>query len=301
VGLFKMVPLEFTPKEDRGAFILRIQGPEGASYEYMMEHVLQIEERLAPFIESGEIQRLLMRIPGSFSASGNFNDAVGIVVLSPWSQRKPVGFYIDEVKKRTADIAGVTIFPVQRGGFGGPEKKPVQFVIGGPSYEALSEWRDIIIDAARDNSGLDAIDHDYKETKPHIGLTIDYDRAASLGVSLREINGTLETLLGSKRVTTFINDGEEYYVVLESDKDLKSTPEDINAIYVRSARSGAMIPLANLVTQYEFADALKLQRYNRMRAVTIEANLVDDYSLGEALESLENTVRSKLPEGAVID
>jgi len=253
-------------------------------------------------VDSGEFQRLLMRAPGSFGNSSDFSNARGIVVLSDWSTgRKPIDYYVAQVRKLTADIPGVRIFPVVRQAFGGGEVKPVQFVLGGPSYAELANWRDIMMEMAGENKKLLGLDHDYDESKPQIGLTVKRDRADALGVSVTEINHTLETLMGSRIVTSFMDRGKEYDVILESEKSLKQSPSDIANTYVRSARTGQLIPLSNLIDMHEFADSKTLNRYNRQRAITLEANLEEGYSLGAALSYLEGLVRSELPPGASID
>lgn len=222
--LFLLVPQEFAPKEDRGVFFMMIRGPEGASYDYTMEHVNEIEQRLLPYAESGEIQRMLIRVPGGWGTTAAFNDARGIFVLADWSEREPIEHYLDEFRAKTADIAGVRISLVQRQAFGGGTEKPVQFVLGGPTYEDLAKWRDILIAKASENPGLISLDSDYRETKPQIGITVNQARAATLGVSAEVINSTLASMLGSRRVTTFIDGGEEYDVILESEKNLKRSP-----------------------------------------------------------------------------
>lgn len=300
--LGKAIPQEYSPKEDRGVFYLMIKGPEGASYDYIREHMEEIERRLMPFTESGEFQRLLMRAPGSFGSTAKFSDARAIIVLSHWnSGRKPIWYYVDQVRKLTADIPGVRVFPMVRQAFGGGESKPVQFVLGGPTYEELAGWRDIMLAKAAENPGLSQLDHDFNETKPQLGLTVRNDRADALGVSIADINHTLETLMGTRRVTTFLDRGKEYDVILESEKSLKSSPSDIANTYVRSALSGELIPLSNLLEIREFADSNTLNRYNRQRAITLEAALNGNYSLGDALDYLERLVRSELPSGASID
>ncbi|HKI60752.1 MAG TPA: efflux RND transporter permease subunit [Mariprofundaceae bacterium] len=302
VLLMKHIPQEYSPKEDRGVFYIMIKGPEGVSYNYIRENMDEVERRLMPFVESGEFQRLLMRAPGSFGASADFSNARGIVVLSDWSKgRKPIWYYVDQVRKLTADMPGVRIFPLVRQAFGGGEVKPVQFVLGGPSYAELAGWRDIMMKKAGENKKLLGLDHDYDETKPQIGLTVKRDRANVMGVSITEINHTLETLMGSRIVTSFQDRGKEYDVILESEKSLKQSPADIANTYVRSASSGKLIPLSNLIDIHEFADSKTLNRYNRQRAITLESNLAEGYSLGEALAYLENIVRTELPPGASID
>jgi multidrug efflux pump len=302
VLLLRAIPQEYSPKEDRGVFFITIKGPEGASYQYVREHMDEIERRLMPFTKSGEFQRLLMRAPGSFGTTANFSNARGIIVLSHWNTgRKPIGYYLNQVNKLTADIPGVRVSTIVRQAFGGGGVKPMQFVLGGPTYDDLAEWRDTMIAKAGENPGLIELDHDHDETKPQIGLTVRRDRAGALGVSVQDINHTLETLMGSRQVTTFIDRGREYDVVLESEKSLKQNPADINNTWVRSARSGQLIPLSNLVDIHEFADSSSLNRYNRQRAITLEANLAEGYSLGEALTYLEGLVHSELPPGSSID
>lgn len=300
--LFTQINSEFAPQEDRGVFFMTLRGPEGASYAYTMEHLNQAEQRMMPFVESGEVQRLLMRAPGSFGTTASFNDARGTIILSNWDTgRKPIGYYLAKAREVTADISGVRVSTTQRSAFGGGAQKPVQFVLGGPNYEELAKWRDIVLAKVAENKRLVEVDHDYYETKPQIGISVDRNRAGDLGVPVSVINSTLESMLGLKRITTFIDRGEEYDVIIESEKDLKSSPLDISNIYVRSARTQELIPLASLVRIEEFADAASLNRYNRVRAITIEAGLTDGYSLGEALEYLESVVRTELPAGASID
>jgi multidrug efflux pump len=132
-------------------------------------------------------------------------------------------------------------------------------------------------------------------------VQIDYDRASDLGVSVADIGRTLETLMGSRRVTTYIEAGEEYDVILEGEREAQRTPTAMENMYVRSARTGELIPISNLVRLEELADSNRLNRFNRVRALTLEANLADGYALGEAITYMENLVREKLPEGVVVD
>lgn len=298
-GVYTQVEAEYVPREDRGAFFISIRGPEGASYAFMQPYMDEIERRLLPYVEAGEVQRLLVRAPGW---GGDFNSGVVIVVLTDWSQRRPADTIISEVNRGLSDLPGVRAFAIMRAGLGGGGGKPVQFVLGGPDYEQLTEWRDTFLAALEaDNPGLVDIDWDYKETQPQYRVRVDYDRAADLGVSVEEIGTTLQTMLGSRRVTTYIDRGEEYDVILEGLRAEQNTPGDVQNIYVRSQRSGELIPLANLVTITSVADSGELNRYNRVRAITIEAGLADDARLGEVLGEMTRIARDVLPEEAVID
>ncbi len=293
---------EYTPKEDRGAFFVLVNGPEGASYEYISKYMNEVEHRLMPLVEKGEVTRLLVRAPRGFGNIAIYNTGIAIMVLNDWGSRRSAWEIMNEVRAKLSDLPGVRAFPVMRQGFGARIQKPVQFVIGGGTYEELAQWRDILLAKInQDNPGLRGIDWDYKETKPQLQVAIDYNRAADLGVTVSNIGRTLETMLGSRRVTTFIDEGQEYDVILEGERQAQRTPTDIENIYIRSQRSGELIPLSNLVHLEEFADSIKLNRYNRVRSITLEANLEEGYSLGEALTHLEGLVKESLPGQVIID
>lgn len=301
VLLLHIVPSEFTPREDRGAFFVRVNGPEGASFAFMEEYMDEVEQRLLPLLETGEAKKLILRAPGWGSGS-SFNSGMAIVVLGDFSKRRSAFDIMEEVRQQLADLPGVRAFPMMRQGLSGGVSKPVQFVIGGGTYDELAQWRDILIEKIGEGDpGLEGLDSDYKETKPQIQVDVDYDRAATLGVSIQHIGRTLETMLGSRRVTTFIDDGEEYYVMVEGERDMQRSPTDMTNIYVRSQSSNELIPLANLVSLDEFAGPQSLNRYNRTRSITLEADLENGFTLGEALEYLEGLVEQHLPEHVIID
>ncbi len=142
---------------------------------------------------------------------------------------------------------------------------------------------------------MTGLQSDYRERKPKIDVRIDRDRAADLGVSLANVGRTLETILGSRVVTTFIDRGEEYRVILQGADERRQTPSDLETIYVRSERSGELIPLSNLVQLEEIAGPVDLRRFDRLRSVTISGSLGEGYSLGEALADLERLVEQNLP------
>ncbi len=300
--LLREIPSEYVPKEDRGAFFVMVNGPEGASHDYMRGYMDEIERRLMPLVESGEVTRLLVRSPRAFSNTAIFNTGIAVLMLEDWGKRRWGWAIMEDVRQRLADLPGVLAFPVMRQGFGSAVQKPVQFVIGGGTYEELVQWRDTLLAKINeDNPGLTGLDWDYKETKPQLRVSVDYDRAADLGVTVTTIGRTLETMLGSRKVTTFIDAGEEYDVILEGERETQRTPASLENIYVRSDRTGQLVPLASLVTLSEFADANTLSRYNRVRAITIEANLAEGLALGQALDFLEGLVREHLPAHVIVD
>ena len=300
--LYPNVTQEFTPKEDRGAFFIAVSGPEGSSYKYIEEYMTEIERELMPYVDSGEFKRLLVRAPRGFGTIENFNGGFVIIILEDWAVRRSAFTIMDEVRGKLSKFPGIRAFPIMRQGLGGGTGKPVQFVLGGSTYEELAEWRDIIMEkVAENNPGFNGLDSDYKETRPQIDFQVDYNRAADLGVTVEEIGRTLQTMMGGRNITTFLEDGEEYDVKVEGDRSKQTSFSDIENIYVRSDSTGNLIPLSNVVNITEYAAAETLSRYNRIRSITLEANLEDGYALGEALEYLEQIVREHLPDQAVVD
>ena len=301
IWLYPNIKQEFVPKEDRGAFFVSIKGPEGATFSYMNEYMEEIEKRMLEYVDNGEIDRVLVRSPRGFGKS-NFNSGFVICILNDWSERRSAWAIMADVRKKLSDLPGIRAFPIMRQSLGGRAQKPVQFVLGGPTYDELAKWRDTVFnEVSKENPGLLGLDSDYEETRPQLDVIVNYERAATLGVSVEQIGMTLETMMGGKRVTTYISGGEEYDVIVEGERSEQNSLSDMENIYVRSERSGEMIPLSNLVTIKDYGAAKTLTRYNRIRSITLEANLADELRLGDALEYLTNVVRESLPDTAVID
>jgi multidrug efflux pump len=302
-ALFFAIPGEYTPQEDRGSFQIMITGPEGASFEYMTPFIEQIEARLLPMINNGEIERISVRAPGGFGpGSGGFNSGSIQVVLSDWGDRRNGFAILNDINRQLSDITGVRAFANMSSAFGRGGGKPIQFVIKGPSYETLVGWRNTFVEALnKENPGISQIDWDYKETQQQVRVNVDYARASDLGVTVQEIGSTLQTMLGSKRVGTFVQNGEERYVIFEGERSEQATPADMENIYVRSARTQELIPLSNLVTIEQTADSRRLNRYNRVRSITIDATLNPGVSLGVALDKMEAMARKVLPQEAAFD
>ncbi|GHE19959.1 efflux RND transporter permease subunit [Halomonas urumqiensis] len=296
------IPNEYTPQEDRGNFFVLVNGPPGATYNYMLDYMDEIEARLLPMVEQGEVERVVVRAPRGWGNIENFNGGFVIVNLADWGSRRDAWTIMDEIRQEVSDLPGVRAFPVMRQGFGQRVEKPVQFVLGGGTYEQLAEWRDTLIEHIReDNPRLTAIESDYEENQPQLRVDIDYTRAAALGVTVTEIGRTLETLLGGRSVTRYVDDGEEYDVILEGESGARPSPSSLESLRVRSERSGELVPLGALVSISDFAGPSTLNRFNRIRAITLQADLASGYPLGEALEYLEATVDEILPPEAQTD
>ena len=308
-GLGKILPSELAPAEDRGLFFVSLNGPEGAGFDYTVRQLAEVEKRMLRYVEEGKIARLNTRAPRGFggASSEEFQAAQAVVVMPNWSARTDsTQEVMEQVTKDISSIPGVQGFPQMRQGFGRGFGQPVQFVLLGQTYEELASWRDLLLPELQKMPQLMGVDHDYKETRPQIRVNIDRNRAADLGISQQEIAGTLDTMLGSRRVGTFVKDGEEYDVVLQAERDARASSTDATGLFLRpSAGAGggqaALVPLASVVSLSERAEASNLNRFNRLRALTISARLAPGATLGPSLAAVEAAAKRVLPPEARFD
>ncbi|HEU0225351.1 MAG TPA: efflux RND transporter permease subunit [Steroidobacteraceae bacterium] len=294
------LPREFAPAEDRGAMRISLVAPEGSSLEYTERQMAAAEEILLRERERyGDIRRFSLRIGSGFGGATEVNEANGFIILEDWHDRERSAFEVAaSLSAQLAQLPGVRgdVFTPQ--GLGSRGGRPVQVVIGGPDYDTLAGWSDVLLEAARANPGLTGVDTNYRERKPQLRVSVDRDRAAELGVSLETIGRTLETVLGSRVVTTYIDRGREYRVILQGQASDRATPSDLQNLYVRSTRGNELVPLANLITIEETAGPIQLNRFDRLRAVTISAGLAPGYTMGQAVAFFQDQVRERLPPAA---
>ena len=300
-GLIQIVPSELAPAEDRGTFFVSVIGPEGAGFDYTVGQLEQVEAVIAAHTGEGKaIRRVNTRVPGGFGATEEMHTGTAIVFLQDWDKRHmSTSDVAASLRADLGKLTGVQTQPRVGGGLVGSFGQPVQLVLGGPEYGEIALWRDAMIEKMQANPGFFSVDSDYKETRPQMRVEIDRQRASDLGVSVTEIGRALETMMGSRRVTTFVQEGEEYDVLVQAGRDGRGSPADLAAIEVRG-KGGALVPLSNLVTLSELAEAGSLNRFDRMRAITITAGLTPGYTMGEALTFLNDTVANTLPDYAQV-
>ncbi len=302
VGWLKL-PQEFAPIEDRAMIPVLVNAPEGASLANLDRYISQVEAIAADEVAAGNAARVIVR-SGSFGSQGDVNAGTVYMPLTLWNQRKDSAQQIAQrMRIRTADITGVRIVVITPPSLGvRGQGKPLQIVLGGAEYAELAQWRDRVMARIQaENPRIIALESDYQERKPQVSLRIDRNRAADLGVSLQNVGRTLETMLGSRVVTTFLQGGEEYNVVLQAREADRATVADLGNLYVRSETSGEMVPLSALVTAEESAGPAQLKRFDRLRAITLSASLAPGYTLGEALAYTENVIRAEVPQGVQIN
>ncbi|MFY0183150.1 efflux RND transporter permease subunit [Stenotrophomonas sp. PUT21] len=299
--LLKVLPSELAPAEDRGSFQIMIDGPEGAGFDYTVGQVQQVEKIVSGFVGEDEpIVRANPRVPGGWGSSEEMHTGRISVFLQPWRQRDvSTPDVAAELQTHLNDLRGVRVRTQVGGGLVRSQGQPFQIVLGGPEYAEIAQWRDRMLLRMADNPGLVGADSDYKETRPQMRVNIDRQRAADLGVSVTAIGSALETMMGSRRVTTFVDNGEEYDVLVQAGREGRASPSDLAAIRVR-ASGGELVPLSNLVTLSEVAEAGSLNRFNRLRSITINAGLAPGYPLGEAIAWAQQVASEELPQHAQI-
>jgi multidrug efflux pump len=300
---FHFLPSEFAPVADVGRTVVMMEAPEGASLEYTQAYADRLEAIVKQEKEQyGDIERTMLRIPGTWDGGADVNTARIFVVLKDWHERKRSASEVGRsLMLKAQSLPGVRVYNFSPGGLGRGFNKPVIAGIGGPDYERLSQWANTVLLLAQQNPGLTNVDSNYKERKPQIRVAVDRNRAADLGVSLETVGRTLETMLGSRIVTTYIDRGREYNVILQGPAEDRATTTDLTNIQVRSDKTGELIPLSNVVTLQETAGAVALNRFNRIRTIEISANLAPGYTMGEAVKWFQDTVHEKLPPGASLD
>ena len=284
---FATLQSELVPAEDQGVAQVQISAPEGTSFEQMDRYMLGTQEKLLPLLDQGAVRTIITRTPGGFGSSDDFNSGFFIVFLKTWEERDTSTQQVaQQINAILANEPAVRGNAQVRSALGRGRGQPINFVLAGNTYEGLVAARDRIMAAAAQNPGIINLDSDYKETKPQMRIEVDTTRAGDLGVSVNAVSQALQTLLGSRRVSTYLDRGEEYRVIVQADEAGRSTLANLAQIHVR-ARDGSLVPLSNLVTTREVSGPRDLGRYNKLRAITLSGGIGPDYSLGQALTFLE--------------
>ena len=290
--LYRSLPQELAPTEDRGVFFISARAPEGATLAFTDGGVRKVEQALQPLLDTGEAQRVLAVV-----GRGSSNQAFMVVGLSQWAQRsRSQQAIISETRRLLREIPDLRAMPSGRSSLGrSASSQTIAFVIGGPDYATALAWSERIQARARANPGLTAIDSDYESNQPTLQVEIHRPLAEELGVPVQRIAATLQTLLASREVTTYIDRGREYAVMLQAQADHRREPHDLHSIFVRGDRTDALVPLSAVADWQETASALSLRRFDRLPSVTVEATLVGDYDLGRAVADFQRMAAEDLP------
>jgi multidrug efflux pump len=294
VFLFRLLPSELVPIEDRGIGFGIVIAPEGATLDYTDKYMKEVEGRLLPLPE----RRALFTAVGlGFGGPGRVTNGFLFLALKPRSERdKSQQQVVQELFPRLISIPGVLAFVINPPSLGGRfSSSPVEYVLQAESYDELNQAVGIMMQKASALGYLINLDSDLRLNKPQLDITIDRERASGLGVSVTDIGSTLETFLGGRVVTNFKRGTKQYDVILQMKRSGRATPDAIREIYLRG--TGGLVQLANVVRVEETLAPKELNHYNRVRSATISANLAPGVSLGQALDDLDHIAEANLPPG----
>jgi multidrug efflux pump len=297
LGLGVALKSELAPFEDRGFILGVMLAPEGATLEYT-DGYARIWEEIYKGVP--EITSYFVVVAPGLERPNPVNFALSFVRLKPWDERSRSQFQISREigPKMFAMMPGVLAFPNDPPSLGQSfRSQPVQFVIQGTSYEELEKMVERILARARKNPKLVNLDSDLKLNKPQLAVEVDREKVAAVGAEVDAIGRTLETLLGGRQVTRFKREGKQYDVIVRLEDKDRVQPTDLTSIYVR-AQDGQLVQLSNLVQLKETVAPKELNHFNRQRAAIITASLAPDYTLGEALDFLEQAAREELGQSA---
>lgn len=287
---------ELAPLEDRGIIVGIIVAPEGATLTYTDRYARQIEQFYAAI---PEVQNYFMVVAPGLERPNPVNSALSFVSLKPWEQRQRSQQAIaGELLPKLMSLSGVLAFPINPPSLGQSFRNtPIQFVLQGNTYAELQVMVDKVMEKMRAYPGLVNLDSDLKLNKPQLTVQLNRDKVANVGAQVQDIGRTLETLLGGKQVTRFKQEGKQYDVIIKLKDQDRSKPADLTNIFVRG-NQGQLIQLSNLITLKEAVAPKELNRFNKLRSVTLSANIAPGYTLGQGLTVLEATVKQVLGETA---
>ncbi|WP_374448023.1 efflux RND transporter permease subunit [Stella sp.] len=296
-GLYQALPKEFAPIEDRGLALIPITAPEGSTLAYTANETAKVEDIVRPYIEGGEARTVFSIVAPGLARPAPVNRSLVIVRFKPWKERaRKQQAIVQEIFPKLLAVPGIRAFAVNPPSLGQRGyQPPVQVVIGGSDYATVKEWSDRLIERLSTNPRLLNLDTDYRLSRPELRVHVDRPRAAALGVPIEDIGRSLQTMLGSREVTTYVDRSREYKVMVQARVEDRVRPADLATIFVRSATTQELIPLSNLTTLSEVAGPPQLTRMDRLPSITISASLPPGYALGDALADVERVIAEVLP------
>ncbi|HNH44699.1 MAG TPA: efflux RND transporter permease subunit, partial [Agitococcus sp.] len=283
--VFKALPSELSPTEDRGVIVSIGIGPEGSTPTYFDKYAQQVEgiyskvpERASTFLIIG------------FPDETKF---ISFNRFKPWEERqRTTQQIVPTLMPQLSQVAGVMALATLPPSLGqGASSSPIEFVLQTTgTYADLGKMIGQLMEKIGKNDGFVNPVPDLKLNKPQLSVQVDRDKAALLGVGVSDIGRTLETLLGSRKVTTFKLDGDQYDVMLQLADEERRTPDQLEQIYVRN-QQGEVLPLANVLAMKETVSPAELNHFNKLRSAKITASLAEGYTVGQAVSFLQQSMK----------
>ncbi|MGD9929678.1 MAG: efflux RND transporter permease subunit [Mangrovibacterium sp.] len=285
--LWKNIPAEMAPLEDRSQVNINVTSPEGATYEFNHSYIEELGEVVDRLVPEQDKVTTMVRSGWSF---------VRVVMVPPSererSQQEIANQLTAELRKKTKAKATV----MQQSTFGGRRAgMPIQYVLQAPGIEKLREILPEFMAQVYDNPTFEMADVNLKFTKPELQIEINRDKANLLGVSTQNIGQTLQLALSGQRFGYFIMNGKQYQILGELAREDRNKPLDLKSLYVRN-NGGQMVQLDNFVTLKEATAPPQLYRYNRFVAATISAGLAEGKTISQGLEEMDKITANVLDD-----
>ncbi|WP_421262273.1 multidrug efflux RND transporter permease subunit [Aeromonas jandaei] len=289
--LFKFIPSELAPSEDKGVMAVLGTAPSNANLDYIENTMADVNKILdeQPEIAYSQV----------FSGVFNSNQAFGIASMVPWSQREASQKEVlDRVAKLVKDIPGMAIttfqFPELPGASSG---LPIQFVITTPnSFESLFLVAGEMLSAAESNGQFVYSDLDLNYDSATMKIKIDKDKAGAYGITMQDIGITMGTMMADGYVNRIDLDGRSYEVIPQVERKYRLNPESMKGYYVRAA-DGKSIPLGSLISIEVVGEPRALPHFNQLNSATIGAVPAPGVAMGDAINWFKTTADEKLPQG----
>lgn len=293
IGLFySLLKKETAPYEDRSYISLNVSAPEGSSYEYMDQYMTQITKLINDSVPEKKVS-LILTSP-SFGTSSVNSGRANIALVEPGERDRSQEEIANDLNRWTKEYHGAkvsvsqrpTIAVSRRGG------SPIQYIIQAPNFEKLQEKIPLFMEEAEKHPAFSYTDVNLKFDKPELYVSINREKAESVGVSVKDVAETLQLSLSGQRFGYFLKNGKQYQVIGQFDKADRQTPTDLESIYVKN-NQGQLIQLDNLVTTTEFSSPPQLFHNNRYMSATVSANLAPGLGIGDGINAM-NEIKDKV-------
>jgi multidrug efflux pump len=294
--LFNSLPSELAPLEDRSRMNVNASAPEGATFEYMDHYMDQLIEIMKDSIPEA-VGIFSVTSPG-FGASSSVNSGfAGAILVEPDLRKRSQMQISDDITPVVNKFTGARTFVTQQQTIGGGRRGglPVQFVIQAPNFEKLEEFLPKFLDETRNYPIFTIVDVNLKFNKPELKLSIDRQKARTLGVSTSDIAQTIQAAFSGQRFGFFIKDGKQYQVIGQFSRENRDAPIDLKSTYVKN-NNGELIQLDNVVYTEEQSAPPQLYRFNRYVSATVSAGLAPGRTLGEGIEAMYEIADKVLDE-----
>jgi multidrug efflux pump len=299
--LYMTSPRELAPEEDQGIILIFSQSDPYSSLDYLTLFTNELTA-IANALPEKENYFQMNGVGGSGSAVGT-NTAISGIVFKPWAEReRTTKDVLQEVQQTTGGIAGLmnAVFappPLPTGGMG----FPVEFVIASTQpVQALNDVTAEILQRGMASKKFIFMDTDLKIDKPQIHIDVDRDKAALLGIDMRQLGSELASMMSGGYVNRFSMESRSYKVIPQVQRAERLNPDQLTQYYTRTG-SGKLVPLSTLVTLRESVEPQQLKRFQQLNAVVISGVPRPGVTLGEALGVLEQAAAEVLPPGYAVD